>query len=253
MTATTPTAAPTPTPNEAGEVVDKYDRQHALLNPITARNTKVAILGVGTVGSNVAEQMAKAGFGHFVLADMDDIELHNVPSQAFNVADVGRPKTEVARERILAVNPEAHVDLMGELEGGEQFDAQILVAAVDNMELRKTIFDMSVRSNPTIELFMDFRMGGFLLQAWAMNPTDAKLVKRYSSTLYGSDEVVEAVCGTRTFCTVGAISGALATQLVTNHLSPEPNEDSDDERPAVPFYTMFDLGTFQLNTAGSGR
>ncbi|MDR3560661.1 MAG: tRNA threonylcarbamoyladenosine dehydratase [Negativicutes bacterium] len=71
---------------------------------------KVAIFGIGGVGSFVAEGLVRAGVGKLVLVDDDCICLTNLNRQLHaTMKTIGRPKVEVMRERILEINPEAEV------------------------------------------------------------------------------------------------------------------------------------------------
>ncbi|MFO7975112.1 MAG: tRNA threonylcarbamoyladenosine dehydratase [Candidatus Hydrogenedentota bacterium] len=71
----------------------------------------VVVFGLGGVGSYAAEAIARAGVGHLVLFDSDCAEITNVNRQLFALnSTIGRPKVEVARERILDINPAAQVE-----------------------------------------------------------------------------------------------------------------------------------------------
>lgn len=75
------------------------------------KNSRVAIFGVGGVGSYVVEGLARAGVGNFVLVDNDTVAESNINRQL--VADyntLGQDKVEVAKRRILLVNPNAKVE-----------------------------------------------------------------------------------------------------------------------------------------------
>ena len=74
-------------------------------------NARVAVFGIGGVGGAAVEALARAGVGHFLLVDKDVVDVTNLNRQIIaTVETVGRPKTEVMKERILAVNPEAEVE-----------------------------------------------------------------------------------------------------------------------------------------------
>lgn len=76
------------------------------------RNSRVAIFGVGGVGSYVVEGLARSGIGHFLLIDNDTVTLTNLNRQLIAThSTLGRSKVEVARERILDINPEAEVEI----------------------------------------------------------------------------------------------------------------------------------------------
>lgn len=75
------------------------------------KNAKVAIFGIGGVGSYVVEALARAGIGRFILVDKDIIDITNLNRQIIaTMKTIGLPKVEVAKQRILEINPEAHVD-----------------------------------------------------------------------------------------------------------------------------------------------
>lgn len=72
---------------------------------------KVAIFGIGGVGSFVAEALARAGIGHFLLVDRDEVSISNLNRQILALhSTLGRPKVSVMRERILDINPAAAVE-----------------------------------------------------------------------------------------------------------------------------------------------
>ena len=75
--------------------------------------SKVAIFGIGGVGSFVAEGLARSGVGHFVLVDDDCICLTNINRQLHaTMKTVGQSKVAVMRERILEINPRAQVTVI---------------------------------------------------------------------------------------------------------------------------------------------
>ena len=78
-------------------------------------NSKVAIFGIGGVGSFVVEALARAGIGNFVLVDNDEVDITNLNRQIIAThKTIGKPKVEIARERILDINPNANVEIYRE-------------------------------------------------------------------------------------------------------------------------------------------
>ncbi|MBF0713236.1 tRNA threonylcarbamoyladenosine dehydratase [Gemella sp. GH3] len=74
------------------------------------KKSRVAILGIGGVGSFAAEALARSGIGSLVLMDKDDIDITNVNRQIHaNTLTVGNSKVEEMKKRILAINPECEV------------------------------------------------------------------------------------------------------------------------------------------------
>lgn len=71
---------------------------------------RVAVFGIGGVGGYVAEALARSGVGSFVLTDNDTVSVSNLNRQIIALhSTVGRYKTDVMKERILDINPEAQV------------------------------------------------------------------------------------------------------------------------------------------------
>lgn len=74
-------------------------------------NKTVAIFGVGGVGGYTVEALARSGIGRFVLIDNDLVSLTNINRQILAThKTIGRAKVDVAKERILEINPEAIVE-----------------------------------------------------------------------------------------------------------------------------------------------
>ena len=72
--------------------------------------SKVAIFGIGGVGSYVVEGLVRAGIGSFILVDNDDVSITNINRQIIATTNtIGKPKVDVAKETILEINPEANV------------------------------------------------------------------------------------------------------------------------------------------------
>ena len=70
---------------------------------------RVAVCGLGGLGSNVATALARAGVGHLHLIDFDRVEPSNLNRQQYTVAQVGLPKAEALRANLAAINPFCNV------------------------------------------------------------------------------------------------------------------------------------------------
>lgn len=73
------------------------------------RSFSIGIAGAGGLGSNIAMCLIRSGFNNFTLADKDAIEPSNLNRQYFFIDEIGRPKAEALKRRMLAVNPDAHI------------------------------------------------------------------------------------------------------------------------------------------------
>ena len=76
----------------------------------TLRTKTVAVFGLGGVGSYVVEGLARSGIGHFILIDNDVISRSNLNRQIYALhSTIGKPKVDLAKKRILDINPSATV------------------------------------------------------------------------------------------------------------------------------------------------
>ena len=92
---------------------DQFARTRILLGDKAVdrlAQARVAVFGIGGVGGYVCEALARSGVGALDLIDSDKVSLTNINRQIIATHDtLGRYKTEVMRERILSVNPQADV------------------------------------------------------------------------------------------------------------------------------------------------
>lgn len=70
------------------------------------KHSRVAVFGVGGVGGYVVEALARSGVGALDLIDNDCVDISNINRQIIATMDtIGKPKVEVAKERVLKINP----------------------------------------------------------------------------------------------------------------------------------------------------
>lgn len=75
------------------------------------QNAKIAVFGIGGVGGYAVEALVRSGAGSFVLVDDDRICLTNLNRQIIATRKtIGKYKVDVMKERILEINPQAHVE-----------------------------------------------------------------------------------------------------------------------------------------------
>lgn len=122
----------------------------------TLKNSKVAVFGVGGVGSYVVEGLARAGIGSFIIVDNDDVSISNINRQLIAThKTVGRPKVEVVKERILDINPDAKVEIFKEFfmpDTKDLFDetCSYVVDAIDTVTAKIDLIQRAKRLNVPI-------------------------------------------------------------------------------------------------------
>lgn len=203
-----------------GDSVD-YKRQSALANPRLLSQLPVHIVGLGTVGSNAAYHLARLGIKNFTFYDADRVESHNIPSQQFDHADIGRLKVEAARDQVLRTAPDAKVEAIAEFADGTEAMRGIVILGLDSMQARRDVFAMCCESNPTVKLMVDIRMAGNTSQAFAIDPCDPAKVKGYRLFDFDDDHAADLPCGGESVSYVGPWSGVVASNIVRQFVMEE--------------------------------
>ncbi len=115
------------------------------------KNSKVAVFGVGGVGSFTVEALTRTGVGHLVLIDDDCVCLTNLNRQLHATRKtVGKPKVEVMRDRVLEINPKCNVTIIQKFYmpdvAEEILDSSFdyIVDAIDTVTAK---IDLVVRAN----------------------------------------------------------------------------------------------------------
>jgi len=79
------------------------------------KNSKVAVFGIGGVGSFACEALVRSGLGKIILVDYDIIDISNINRQIHATSKtVGLPKVLVMKERLLDINPELNIEVYQE-------------------------------------------------------------------------------------------------------------------------------------------
>jgi hypothetical protein len=153
---------------------------------------RIHIVGCGSVGSTLAENLARVGLTKFTLWDFDEVEPHNIVNQMFTQEHIGKPKVEALREIVLSINPEAAADIQIEPKGwrGKMMSGYIFLA-VDNIELRKKIVERHMDS-PYVKAVFDFRTLLESGQHYAADWTDSKMKKILLDTMQFTHEEAKA-------------------------------------------------------------
>jgi len=94
------------------------------------KSSKVAVIGLGGLGSVATLYLTLAGVGHLRLVDQDTVELNNLHRQVlYSIEDLRLPKVEVAAKRVKQINPEVEVEPVP--ENVRQSNVKEILAGVD--------------------------------------------------------------------------------------------------------------------------
>ena len=134
-------------------MINQFSRTELIIGTdsiIKLKNSKVAIFGIGGVGSFVLEGLVRAGVGKFILVDKDEVDITNLNRQIIAThKTIGKSKVEVAKERILEINPNAEAKVykeffLPETEGILNETIDYIIDCVDTVTAK---VELVVRAN----------------------------------------------------------------------------------------------------------
>lgn len=134
---------------------ERYSRQIAtgLVSEIEqdflAKKT-AAIVGLGALGSVSSELLLRSGVRNLILIDRDFVEESNLQRQRYSEKDVGLPKAEALKKRLLEIDSGAKIDAqiidLDQTNAGALFRADIIIDGCDNLNTRFLINDFSLKN-----------------------------------------------------------------------------------------------------------
>ena len=146
---------PSPLPPLDDEETSRYGR-HLVLPEIgiegqrRIKRARILLVGAGGLGSPAALYLTAAGVGHLSIVEFDRVEVTNLQRQVlFGTKDLGRPKGEAARDRLLDLNPHLSLTLHDtRLTAGNALelvrDHDLVVDGSDNFATRYLVNDACV-------------------------------------------------------------------------------------------------------------
>lgn len=179
-------------------------------------DNEIHIIGVGAVGSRVAEALVRLGFDNINIYDMDIVEDANVTNQLYHFKDIGKEKEDALIDQMKAINPQVRIMKNGKYE--DQILKGAVFIAVDSIDLRREIVQKN-KTNLKIDILFDGRMRLTDAQAYTAIMRDRKAVQSFLATMQFTDEqdtTPLSVCGTT--LSVAPTVMTLANVLVMNFL-----------------------------------
>ncbi|MBI3171431.1 MAG: HesA/MoeB/ThiF family protein, partial [Hydrocarboniphaga effusa] len=116
------------------------------------RDSGAVVIGLGGLGSAASLYLAAAGVGRLLLVDRDRVDLGNLQRQVlYTQGDRGRPKTEAARERLAALNPDVQCEMFEGSLAPERLRqmvqaSDVVLDCTDNFPTRFAINEACVRA-----------------------------------------------------------------------------------------------------------
>lgn len=148
------------------ELEEAMDKRFSAKIYAKLKRAKVAVAGLGGIGSNTAVSLARSGIGHIHLVDFDSVDLTNLNRQAYTIEHLGQLKTEALKDLLLNINPylnittetvkvteENAVKIFGEFP--------IVCEAFDNPDNKAMLVNTLLENCPEMKIVASSGMAGF--------------------------------------------------------------------------------------------
>ena len=171
-------------------------RHSEFFDPSTIQED-IHIIGVGAVGSHIAEFLVRLGIEEINIWDFDVVDDHNIPNQKFRHKDIGKKKTSALKKQLEEINPEVVVHCYQKYE--DQEINGYIFACVDNIEVRKELYESNIY-NVGLKAVFDTRVAlkaGQIFSADWSNETHKDNLLAVSEFSHDEAEEDTAACGTK--------------------------------------------------------
>lgn len=167
------------------------DKSYEFFKPELEKG-RVHIIGCGSVGSALAELLARCGITKMTLWDFDEVEAKNVNNQMFTEKHIGMKKTDALKQILTDINSdiEKSVTLKPEGWNGEMLSGTVFLA-VDSIKIRKEIVEKHM-NHPFVKAVFDIRTGLTDAQGYAADWSNTKLKENLLNSMQYSDEDAKA-------------------------------------------------------------
>lgn len=133
-------------------------RRRGILETNLLKDKTILVIGLGTGGITVAQELAKAGVGGFVLIDHDRLEVGNLARHSAGISFVGRRKVAAAKDLIQEIDPNIHVEIHTvkadtdhqTLVRNAVEQSDLVICATDNRPSKLFINTICVNLNKTV-------------------------------------------------------------------------------------------------------
>lgn len=132
---------------------------------ISLKLEKVAVLGLGGLGSNIAISLSRVGVGEIILVDYDVVEPSNLNRQQYFVKHIGMKKTDALKSIIDEINPFVKIKTKDIFVTKENIDflkeCDIVIEAFDDPKNKATLCNMVLRNFKDKYLIASSGMAGY--------------------------------------------------------------------------------------------
>ena len=169
--------------------LDVYQNQIGIIDVEDYDYLRVAIIGLGSIGSFLAVALNKLGFKNLIIIDDDIVEQHNITTQFYFQKDVGKSKTDALKRCYLKGNINAYNQKVTSLN---KLEADVVFVCVDTLKQRKLISKAILESYDEFKvpkLIIDGRMHRLVFRIFTIPLENQQMLNNYVKGTMGKEYV----------------------------------------------------------------
>lgn len=189
--------------------------------PVERLSMPVTIIGCGAIGSFAALSLAKMGMTNMAFWDHDTISIENMSNQFYRMRDLNKNKALALTDLIEDFTGLANWPVGGRFvpEDNTKSLQGIVVVAVDDMAVRKRVFERVCAEGMDVQYIIDPRMSAEFYTQYCIRPGSLEDCAMYQKTLYSNEEAVAEACTAKSTVYTAGLAAGLITKTVKNILA----------------------------------
>jgi hypothetical protein len=192
-------------------------RQRDIVPPARLATVRATVIGVGSVGRQVALQLAAIGVPWLQLIDPDTVAIENLACQGYFEEDLDRPKVHATGELCHRLNPRLELYTAEERFRRSGAVGSQLFCCVDSIATRRLIWEAIGRA---VAFFADGRMAAEVLRV--LVACDPASREHYPTTLFDAAEAHSGACTAKSTIFCSNICAGLMVSAFSKHLRGMP-------------------------------
>lgn len=204
---------------------------------------QVTIVGQGGIGSWTSLLISRLGVRSLLLYDDDVVELGNLSGQFYSTEDVDKFKVDAVANAITKYSYYYNTTVMNEKFVTGSLHSNIVIACLDSMEARKTVFNTWLATVEALPqearkecLFIDGRLAAETLQVFAVSGDCDSDWRRYENTLFNDHEADSEICSYKQTSFMANMIASVITNVFVNFVASGLDGGAARE---IPFKTEY--------------